>query len=237
VRTDGAVIREIPLVELYPPDFHPFQVNDDAAMDCLAGNIKEYGVRELTDDEAAFIMVDSNLLHRERILPSEKAWAYKIKMEALNHNSVKGEQHSFQVMETQTGESKNQIFRVVRLTELIEALMNMMDTKKLAFNPTVELSHLSILEQAALADAMAKYDVKPSLSQAVRLKKLKQAGTLTIEMIDSLLAEDKKPPKGETAGSIRFRKFFPPEYSKKQIETVITGLLRDWQAAQKEARV
>lgn len=275
VGTDGAVIREIPLAELYPPDFHPFQVNDDAAMERLAGNIKEYGVREpglarpradggyellagnrrkracelagiitmpvivreLTDDEAAIIMVDSNLLHRERILPSEKAWAYKIKMEALNHNGVKGEQHSFQVMETQTGESKNQIFRVIRLTELIEALLNMVDTKKLAFNPAVELSHLSILEQAALADAMAKYDVKPSLSQAVRLKKLKQAGTLTIEMIDSLLAEDKKPPKGETAGSMRFRKFFPPEYSKKQIETVITGLLRDWQAAQKEARV
>ncbi|MDR1158667.1 MAG: ParB/RepB/Spo0J family partition protein [Oscillospiraceae bacterium] len=264
----GEQIVELPLPELFPPDFHPFQINDDAEMERLAESVKEYGVREpglvrpradggyellvgnrrkracelagkanlpviireLTDDEAAIIMVDSNLLHRERILPSEKAWAYHIEMEALNHSGVRGRQHSYQVMEAKTGEKKNQIFRYIRLTELIDALLDKVDANKLAFNPAVELSYLSIPEQTAVADAMARYEVKPSLSQAVRLKKLKQDGTLTTETIDAVLSEDKKLHKGEPAGSLRFRRFFPPEYSPKQMETVIIGLLADWKA-------
>ncbi|MDR1329264.1 MAG: ParB N-terminal domain-containing protein, partial [Oscillospiraceae bacterium] len=194
-------------------------------------------VRELTDDEAAVVMVDSNRLHRERILPSEKAWAYRIKMEALNHSGIKGEAHSYEVMVAQTGESKNQIYRLIRLTELVDALLNKVDARQLAFNPAVELSYLSYDEQHVVAKAMEKHEVKPSLSQAVRMKKLKQDGTLTAEAVDSVLSEEKTPPKSELDGALRFRKFFPQNYSAKQIETVIIGLLQDWRTAQSEKEV
>lgn len=100
-------------------------------------------VCDMSDEEAVIVMVDSNLEQHERILPSEKSWAYRVKMEALNHNGVKGENHSYEVMVEQTGESKNQIFRIIRLTELVPDLLDMVDTRKLAFNPTVELSYLS----------------------------------------------------------------------------------------------
>jgi ParB family chromosome partitioning protein len=116
-------------------------------------------------------MVDSNIEQREKLLFSEKAWAYRIKMEALNHNGVKSELNSVEILTEQTGESRNQIFRLIRLTELINALLDRVDTKQLAFNPAVELSYLSQIEQTAVASAMEKYEVKPSLSQAVRLKK------------------------------------------------------------------
>jgi ParB family chromosome partitioning protein len=266
VGADGEVIREIRLTELFPPEFHPFQVNDDAAMKKLVVSVKLYGVREpglarpredsgyellvgnrrkmaceiagittlpvivreLNDHDAAIAMVDSNLQQREKLLYSEKAWAYKIKMEALNHNGVKAEMHSVDVLVEQTGEKRSQIFRLIRLTDLIADLLDKVDARKLAFNPAVELSHLSIPEQTVVAECMAKYEVKPSLSQAVRLKKLKQAGTLTLDAIEKILAEEKKPPQGEPTGSMRFRKYFPPEYSKKQIETVIFGLLKEW---------
>jgi ParB family chromosome partitioning protein len=264
---DGVRIEEIPLAELHAPENHPFQVNDDAAMERLVESVREYGVREpglarpmsggyellcgnrrkraaeiiglptlpvvireLDDDAATLAMVDSNLQQREKILPSEKSWAYKLKLDALYHSSKKSERHSFEVVCEQTGESKNQIFRLIRLTELICPLIDKVDARQLAFNPAVELSYLTIPEQTAVAEAMAKYDVKPSLSQAVRLKKLRQAGTLTLELIDSILAEEKKPPKREATGSMRFRKFFPPDYSTKQIESVIVGLLTDWKA-------
>jgi ParB family chromosome partitioning protein len=268
VPTGDEQITEIPLTELHPPENHPFQVNNDAAMQILVESVQQYGVREpglarkragggyellcgnrrkmaceiagiptlpvivreLDDDSAALAMVDSNLQQREKLLYSEKAWAYLIKMDALNHNGVKGEQHSFEIMVAQTGESKNQIFRLIRLTELITALIDMVDKKQLAFNPAVELSYLSVAEQNAVAEAMAKYEIKLSLSQAVRLKKLKKAGELAIEMIDGILSEAKKPPKGEPTGSARYRRFFPPDYSPKQIDEVITELLTDWKA-------
>jgi len=99
-----------------------------------------------------------------------------------------------------------------------------------AFNPAVELSYLSLTEQTAVAEAMAAHEVKPSLSQAVRLKKLKQDGKLTLDAIDRIISEDKKPPKGEPTGSARYRRFFPPSYSPKQIDEVITELLTDWKA-------
>jgi ParB family chromosome partitioning protein len=188
-------------------------------------------VRELDDDSAVIAMVDSNLQQRERILPSERAFAYKMKMEALNHNGVKADKLSCEIMAEQTGESVAQIFRFIRLTELVETLLDKVDARGLALTTAVELSHLSFDEQHAVAECMGKYEMKPSLSQAVRLKKLKQAGTLTEKAIDSLLAEEKKSPKGEPAGVVKFRKFFPPEYSKKQIEGVIFGLLKDWQTA------
>lgn len=259
---------QIPLTELYPPEFHPFQVNDDESMNRLAESIKENGVlspglvrpranggyellsgnrrkrgcelagltampnriREMDDATAAIVMVDSNLQQREHILPSEQAWAYKVMMDALNHNGVKGEQHSYEVMTERTGVSKNQLFRIIRLTELITELIDKVDTKKLAFNPAVELSYLSVKEQTSVAKAMAEYEIKPSLSQAVRLKKLKQDGKLTAKVIDEVLSEIKKPANDENSGSARFRKYFPPDYSQKQMDAVITKLLKEWKA-------
>ena len=266
--TTGEIIVEIPLEQLFPPEFHPFQVNDDVAMYRLADSIKENGVREpglvrprvdggyellcgnrrkrgcelanrptlpviireLDNASAVLVMVDSNLEQREKILLSERAWAYKMMMEALNHNGIKGERHSHEIMVERTGVKKSQLFRIIRLTELIITLLDKVDANQLAFNPAVELSHLSLTEQTAVADAMAAYGVKPSLSQAVRLKKLKQDGKLTLEAIDHMLSEEKKPPKGEPTGSARYRRFFPPTYSPKQIDTVIVELLTNWKA-------
>jgi ParB family chromosome partitioning protein len=187
-------------------------------------------VRELDDDSAVIAMVDSNLEQREKLLPSEKAQAYRMKLEALNHNGKKGDMNSVEVLAEQTGESRNTIFRLIRLTELVITLLDKVDTKQLAFNPAVELSYLSQTEQTAIASAMDKYEVKPSLSQAVRLKKMAQSGELTVDLIDTILAEAKKPPKGEPTGVMRFHKYFPPEYSKKQMEAVIAELLTKWKA-------
>jgi ParB family chromosome partitioning protein len=266
--SDGERVVLIPLSELHPPEFHPFQVNDDAAMYRLVDSIKESGVREpglarphpgggyellcgnrrkracelaciptmpviireLDDNCSAIVMVESNLEKRERILPSERAWAYKIMMEALNHNGVKGECHSHEILVARTGVKKSQLYRIIRLTELIVTLLDMVDNNQIAFNPAVELSYLSQKEQSAVVEAIMAYEIKPSLSQAVRLKKLKQSGELTVEMIDSVLSEEKKPPKGEATGSARYRRFFPASYSPKQIDEVIVELLTDWKA-------
>ena len=258
-----------PLSELHPPEFHPFQVNDDSEMDRLAKSIKRYGVREpglvrphadggyellcgnrrkraceiagmptmpviirdLDDDSAVIAMVDSNLEQREKILLSEKAWAYKVKLEALNHQGVKSDipgQLSVDIICEQTGESKTQIFRLVRLTELIVALIDKVDAKQLAFNPAVELSYLSQIEQTAVAEAMEAYEIKPSLSQAKRIRKLSQSKKLTVTKINAILSEIKKPSKNEPKGSVRFRKYFPPDYSQKQMDDVITSLLKEW---------
>jgi ParB family chromosome partitioning protein len=269
----GECVRELPLAELFPPDPHPFLVQDDDAMTRLAESVKQFGVREpglarprtdgagqsgagyellcgnrrrraceiaglttmpvivreMDDQTATVAMVDSNLQQREELLFSEKAWAYRIKMEALNHNGVKAEMHSVDILIEQTGESKNQVFRLIRLTELVDSLLDKTDTRQLAFNTAVELSYLSYYEQHIVADAMARYDVKPSLSQAVRFKKLKKDGKLTPEIIESILAESKESPVAEPTMRLKYRKFFPPEYSPKQIEKTIIGLLRDWQ--------
>ena len=274
---DGERIIEIPLSELHPPEFHPFHVNDDEAMDRLAANIKKHGVRhpglvrprrdesgeliggyellagnrrkracelaehptlpviirEMDNDEAVIAMVDSNLEHRETLLFSEKAWAYKVKMEALNHSGIKGDKHSHEIIMEQTGKSKNQIFRLIRLTELIVGLLDMVDSKQIAFNPAVELSYLSQHEQTAVISSMESHGIKPSLSQAVELKKLKLDGKLTLEMIDEILSASKKPPKGDGENEIkRFRHYFPESYTAQQIDEVINHLLLDWQSKQ-----
>jgi ParB family chromosome partitioning protein len=264
---DGKIV-EVPLSDLHPPEFHPFNVNDDEAMNRMAESVKQYGIREpglarpradngfellcgnrrkracelaglksmpviireLDDNDATIVMVESNLQQREKIMPNEKAWAYKIMMEALNHSGIKGESHSYETMVERTGESKNQIFRTIRLTYLIVALADKVDAKQLAFNPAVELSYLSVTEQTAVADAMAAYEVKPSLSQAVQLKKLKQDGSLTTDAINEILSKSKEPSKSEPSSPIRYRKYFPPDYSQKQIDTVIIELLTDWKA-------
>ena len=273
----GERVVEIPLEELHPPEFHPFNVFDDEAMERLAQNVKQYGVREpglarprteggyellagnrrkraceiaeiptlpviireMSDDDANIAMVDSNLEQRETLLFSEKAWAYKVKMEALNHSGKKGDKHSHEIITEQTGESKTQIFRLIRLTELVVGLLDMVDTKKLAFLPAVELSYLSQVEQTAVITAMESHGVKPSLSQAVRMKKFKQAGELTVEMIDEILSEIKKPvadDETEADADIdmdkeigRFRHYFPKTYTAQQIDEIINNLLMEWQ--------
>jgi ParB family chromosome partitioning protein len=265
-------IIEIPLTDLYSPEFHPFQVNDDESMEILVKSVKQYGVREpglarsredggyellcgnrrkracelaeipampvivreFDDDNAVIAIVDSNLERRDKLLYSEKSWAYRVKLEALNHRGAKSDTHgelSVDILCEQTGESKNTIFRLVRLTELIADLIDKVDAGKLAFNPAVELSYLSIVEQTAVAEGMAKYDVKPSLSQAVRMKKMKQSGELTADVIDAVLAENKKESQSDKKTN-KFKQFFPANYTPQQMEKVITDLLRGWQAEQ-----
>lgn len=269
--TGGETIIEIPIVELYPPEFHPFQILEDESMTRLTESVKQYGVREpglarpraeggyellcgnrrkracerggitsmpvivreMDDDSAVIAMVDSNLEQRESLLFSEKAWAYRVKLEALNHRGVKSDnpgQLSVEVLCEQTGESKNQIFRLVSLTELVPALLDRVDAKKLAFTTAVELSHLSRTEQTMVADAMDEYQTRPSLSQAVRLKKASQSGELTAEVIRELLSQEKKPS-GQPKVAARFREYFPPGYSPEQMESVITELLAAWKGS------
>ena len=264
----GKQITEIPLADLYPPDFHPFLVKDDETMNRLVKSIKRYGVREpglvrpraeggyellagnrrkracelsgiavlpviireMDDDAAAIAMVDSNLEQRETLLFSEKAWAYRTKLEALNHSGIKGEGLSVDVLTEQTGEKKNQIFRLMRLTELVPDLLDKVDAKQLAFIPAVELSYLSRTEQAMVVEAMAKYEVKPSLSQAQQMKKDSQNGGLTLSEIESILAKPKKTADNPNTAVKHYKGYFPENYTLEQMDTVITELLTDWKA-------
>ncbi|MFZ5975122.1 chromosome partitioning protein, ParB family [Geosporobacter subterraneus DSM 17957] len=194
-------------------------------------------VREMDDDEAVIIMVDTNLEQRESLLPSEKAWAYRMKLEALKHRGIVVDgidigTLSVTVVSKQAGESKSQIYRMIRLTELVPGLIDLVDAKKIAFNPAVELSYLSRKEQSSLMDAMAKYEATPSLPQAQRLKKHSQSGELTPEMIDSILAEEKKEPVKLTLAGSRLKQYFPQDYTPKQMEKVIMGLLENWHKKQ-----
>jgi len=162
----------------------------------LAGiDIMPVIIREMDDDSAAIAMIDANLEQRESLLFSEKAWAYRIKLEALNHRGSKSDepgQLSVEVLCEQTGESKNQVFRLIRLTELVPDLLDMVDARKLAFNPAVELSYLTRTEQSLVVDAFERHEAKPSLSQAQRMKKASQQGGLTPGTVESILSEPKK---------------------------------------------
>jgi ParB family chromosome partitioning protein len=188
-------------------------------------------IRKLDDTEATLAMIDSNLEQRETILPSERAWAYRIMMETLNHNGIKGENHSYEIFAERTGIKKTQLFRIIRLTELITALIDMVDATQLAFNPAVELSYLSVPEQSQVAKAMSAHETKPSLSQAKRLKELKKNGKLTAGIIDAVLSEVKKPPSNEPVGMVRYREYFPHDFSQEQMDAVIIKLLTDWKTS------
>ena len=201
-------------------------------------------VEELDSDAATVFMVDSNL-QRETILPSERAFAYKMKLEALNHRGMRtdlipsptGEKPmklSVEVVAEKAGESKNQIFRYIRLTMLIPALLERADKGGIAFNPAVELSYLTHKEQTALLDIMAKEETTPSLSQAQRFKKLSRDGELTQELMDSILSEEKKPADKVTLSGNRLKRYFPESYTPKQMEDTIIRLLERWLAAQKK---
>lgn len=198
-------------------------------------------VRDMDDDTAVITMVDSNL-QRETLLPSERAFAYKMKLDAMkrktgrpgkeNYSQVGNNlgQTSSSLMAEEIGESKNQIFRFIRLTNLIPELLNMVDEKKIAFNPAVELSFLTHEEQVNLLDAMEYGQSTPSLSQAQRLKKLSQAGLCTLDTMYAVMSEEKK---GEldtvTLKNDVLRKFFPKSYTPKQMQDTIIKLLEQWQ--------
>ena len=199
-------------------------------------------VRELDDDAAAILVVDSNL-QREGLLPSERAFAYKLKLEALRHQGERIDLTSSRVgMKLQAldivgqdaGDSRNQVHRYIRLTELIPPLLGMVDERKIAFNPAYELSFLKQDEQRLLLDAMDSEQATPSLSQAQRLKQFSQRGELTAEVMRAIMSEEKKPEIDRiTITGDRLRKYFPRSYTPKQMEETIIKLLEQWQKRRK----
>ena len=196
-------------------------------------------VRDLDDDAATIIMVDSNL-QRESLLPSERAFAYKMKLEAVKHQGARtdltsrqlGEksQTSIQKVADQAGESQRQVQRYIRLTELVPELMDMVDEKKIALNPAYELSFLKKEEQVDLLDAMDSEQATPSLSQAQRLKKYSQEGHLTLDMMRVIMGEEKKSDLDRvTFTSDTLRKYFPKSYTPARMQETIIKLLEQWQ--------
>ena len=187
-------------------------------------------VRGMSDDEAIIAMVDANL-QRETILPSEKAFAYKMKLEAIKHQGVASAQVgqkllSVEIVADDAGESRNQIKRYIRLTYLIPELLSMVDENKIAFNPAVEISYLEQSEQRVLLDAMELNDCTPSHAQSIRLKKLSQEGMLDDQMIYTVMSEE-KPNQQEQIKLRRedLKKYFPVGYTDEQMRRdIIKGL-------------
>lgn len=199
-------------------------------------------VREMTDDEAVIAMVDANL-QRETILPSEKAFAYKMKLEAIKHQGVTSSQLGTRLLRSDekvaldAGESRNQVQRYIRLTYLIPELLEMVDENKIAFNPAVEISYLDKSEQRVLLDAMEQNDCTPSHAQAIRLKKFSQEGVLSDQTIYETLAEQ-KPNQQEQYKFKReeIRKYFPKSYTDKQVYDTVLKLLEQWQRKRERDR-
>ena len=201
-------------------------------------------VRNMDDDAAVLLMVDSNL-QRETILPSERAFAYKMKLEAMKHQAGRPTQDNYsqvgnnfgtlssEEMAEELGTSKNQIFRYIRLTNLVPELLDMVDEKKISFNPAVELSYLDTNQQRDFLEAMQDTQNAPSLSQAQRLKKLAQEGHFSYDVAFAVMGEEKK---GELDKVVikndTLRKYFPRRYTPKQMEEKIIQLLDAWQKKQ-----
>ena len=194
-------------------------------------------IRDLDDDAATIIMVDSNL-QREELLPSERAFAYKMKLEAIRHQGKRQELTSSQVgmklqaldiVGQQAGDSRNQVHRFIRLTELIPELLDMVDERKIAFNPAVELSYLKKEEQTLLLEAMDSEQATPSLSQAQRLKKFSQQKMLSLDVMRAVMSEEKKTDLDRvTLKNETLRRYFPKSYTPKQMEDTIIKLLEGW---------
>ena len=199
-------------------------------------------VREMTDDEAVIAMVDANL-QRETILPSEKAFAYKMKLDAIKHQGVTSSQVGTKLLRSDekvaldAGESRNQVQRYIRLTYLIPELLEMVDENKIAFNPAVEISYLDKSEQRVLLDAMEQNDCTPSHAQAIRLKKFSQEGVLSDQTIYETLAEQ-KPNQQEQYKFKReeIRKYFPKSYTDQQVYDTVLKLLEQWQRKRERDR-
>ena len=198
-------------------------------------------VRQMSDDAAVILMVDSNL-QREHILPSERAFAYKMKLEALKNQGARSDLTSDQVgqklwsveqVASDAGESKTQIQRFIRLTNLVPELLDMVDEKKIAFNPAVELSYLDEIQQRAFLEAMNDTQNAPSLSQAQQLKKMAQQGDFSYEKAFDVMGQEKKSEKDTvTIKNETLRKYFPRSYTPKQMEEKIIQLLDAWQKKQ-----
>ena len=201
-------------------------------------------VRQMDDDAAVLLMVDSNL-QRETILPSERAFAYKMKLEAMKHQAGRPTQDNYsqvgnnfgtlssEEMAEELGTSKNQIFRYIRLTNLVPELLDMVDEKKIAFNPAVELSYLDESQQRDFLEAMNDTQNAPSLSQAQRLKKLAQEGHFSYDVAFAVMGEEKKDELDKVIiKNDTLRKYFPRSYTPKQMEDTIIKLLDQWQRKQ-----
>ena len=198
-------------------------------------------VRNMTDDEAVIAMVDTNL-QRENILPSERAFALKMKMEALKHQGkrtdltsrqVVGKLESADKVGEELGKSGRQIHRTIRLTRLEPSLLHMVDDRKLAFNPAVELSFLKPEEQEKIAAAMDEAQTTPTLSQAQRLKKASQEGKFTDDLLRSVMAETKKPTQDRSyLNNPQIRKYFPKSWTIDRIEAIVLKLVKAWYQSQ-----
>jgi ParB family chromosome partitioning protein len=190
-------------------------------------------ILEADDDTATIMMVNANL-PQEKILPSEMAWALRMKMEALCHRGSKVEgidpgTLSVEILIAQTGKGKNQIYRFCHLTELVPGLLDMVDESKIGFSIAADyLYKLSRQEQSWLLDSMGKHEATPSAAQALRLKKHSEGGTLTSEVMDGILSEEKKEPIKVTLAGSRLYQYFPPNYTPMQMEAVIMELLESW---------
>ena len=202
-------------------------------------------VRQMSDDAAVILMVDSNL-QREHILPSERALAYKMKLDAMRRTSgrpskenvsqIGTQKRSDQIMAEKLGESRNQIQRFIRLTNLIPELLDMVDEKKIAFNPAVELSYLDESQQRDFLEAMEDTQNAPSLSQAQQLKKMAQQGEFSYEKAFDVMGQEKKSEKDTvTIKNETLRKYFPRSYTPKQMEEKIIQLLDAWQKKQQRS--
>ena len=198
-------------------------------------------VRQMDDDAAVLLMVDSNL-QRENILPSERAFAYKMKLEALKNQGARSDLTSSQVgmklqaldiVGQEAGDSRNQVHRFIRLTNLIPELLDLVDEKKISFNPAVKLSYLDEAQQRDFLQAMDETQNAPSLSQAQRMKKMAQEGKLTYEAAFAIMGEAKKDELDKVViKNDTLKKYFPRSYTPRQMEDVIIKLLEQWQRRQ-----
>ena len=194
-------------------------------------------VKNLDDDTATILLVDSNL-QREHILPSEKAFAYQMKLEAMkrkagrpskeNPRQIVGNLESADILGQDTGESGRQIQRYIRLTNLIDPILDMVDNNQIAMNAAVEISYLSSKEQAAVMQSIEKEETSPSIAQARKMRKFHQEGNLSNAVIDSIMMEQKPETVKITLGEEKLKKYFPKSYSKAKMEEIILKLLDKW---------
>ena len=196
-------------------------------------------VRDLDDDAATIIMVDSNL-QRESLLPSERAFAYKMKLEAMKHQGERVDltcaqvghksdgRKSRDILAEQVGQSKNQIQRFIRLTELIPELLDMVDEKKLPLNAAVELSYLDTKAQADVVEAIEKHETVPSIEQSAKIRRFCKDGKVNPDVIDSIMQEEKPEKLKVVLKEDRLREYFPRSYSQKQVEDTIMKLIKKW---------
>lgn len=199
-------------------------------------------IKELDDDNAIILMVDSNM-HREKILPSEKGYAYKLKLDALKRQGKRSDLTSSQigtklradeVLAKSVGESRNQVQRYIRLTNLIDKLLNMVDNDVIPLNAAVELSYLGSKAQADIADIIEKDEIKVSINQATKIKQISKDGKINYDVLELILTEEKPEKLNITLKEKKLKKYFPENYSKKQIENIVFQLLELWYKSQKK---